>query len=35
MGAEREARACAAFYGELPIARPVLSCLRCLRQFAG
>ncbi|KAM6318037.1 tRNA (32-2'-O)-methyltransferase regulator THADA-like [Podargus strigoides] len=35
MGAEREARACAAFYGELGIAQPVLSCLRCLRQFAG
>ncbi|XP_052653318.1 thyroid adenoma-associated protein homolog isoform X2 [Harpia harpyja] len=35
MGAEREARACAAFYGELAIAQPVLSCLRCLRQFAG
>ncbi|KAM6119705.1 tRNA (32-2'-O)-methyltransferase regulator THADA-like [Phoenicopterus ruber ruber] len=35
MGAEREARACAAFYGALGIAQPVLSCLRCLRQFAG
>ncbi|KAJ7404326.1 thyroid adenoma-associated protein [Pitangus sulphuratus] len=35
MGAEREARACAAFYGTLGIAPPVLSCLRCLRQFAG
>ncbi|XP_059683898.1 thyroid adenoma-associated protein homolog [Gavia stellata] len=35
MGAEREARACAAFYGALSIAQPVLSCLRCLRQFAG
>ncbi|KAM6241830.1 tRNA (32-2'-O)-methyltransferase regulator THADA-like [Spheniscus humboldti] len=35
MGAEREARACAAFYGTLGIAQPVLSCLRCLRQFAG
>ncbi|XP_074743348.1 tRNA (32-2'-O)-methyltransferase regulator THADA-like isoform X1 [Strix uralensis] len=34
-GAEREARACAAFYGALGIAQPVLSCLRCLRQFAG
>ncbi|KAM6052187.1 tRNA (32-2'-O)-methyltransferase regulator THADA-like [Chlamydotis macqueenii] len=33
--AEREARACAAFYGALGIAQPVLSCLRCLRQFAG
>ncbi|PKU32949.1 hypothetical protein llap_16750 [Limosa lapponica baueri] len=35
MGAEGEARACAAFYGALGIAQPVLSCLRCLRQFAG
>ncbi|KAM6297769.1 tRNA (32-2'-O)-methyltransferase regulator THADA-like [Aegotheles albertisi] len=35
MGAEREARACAAFYGALGIAEPVLACLRCLRQFAG
>ncbi|KAM6377707.1 LOW QUALITY PROTEIN: tRNA (32-2'-O)-methyltransferase regulator THADA-like [Pluvialis apricaria] len=35
MGAEREARACAAFYGALGMAEPVLSCLRCLRQFAG
>ncbi|XP_063207350.1 tRNA (32-2'-O)-methyltransferase regulator THADA-like isoform X1 [Chroicocephalus ridibundus] len=35
MGAERQARACAAFYGALGIAQPVLSCLRCLRQFAG
>ncbi|XP_017669552.1 PREDICTED: thyroid adenoma-associated protein homolog [Lepidothrix coronata] len=35
MGAEREARACAAFYGTLGIAPAVLSCLRCLRQFAG
>ncbi|XP_056215397.1 thyroid adenoma-associated protein homolog [Falco biarmicus] len=35
MGAEREARACAAFYGALGIAQPALSCLRCLRQFAG
>ncbi|XP_064322676.1 LOW QUALITY PROTEIN: tRNA (32-2'-O)-methyltransferase regulator THADA-like [Phalacrocorax carbo] len=35
VGAEREARACAAFYGALGIAQPVLSCLRCLRQFAG
>ncbi|OPJ74843.1 hypothetical protein AV530_018356 [Patagioenas fasciata monilis] len=35
MGAEREARACAAFYGATGIAQPVLSCLRCLQQFAG
>ncbi|XP_075371832.1 tRNA (32-2'-O)-methyltransferase regulator THADA-like isoform X1 [Mycteria americana] len=35
MGAEREARACAAFYGALGAAAPVLSCLRCLRHFAG
>ncbi|KAM6246968.1 tRNA (32-2'-O)-methyltransferase regulator THADA-like [Porphyrio hochstetteri] len=35
MGAEREAWACAAFYGTLGIARPVLRCLRCLQQFAG
>ncbi|KAM6403913.1 tRNA (32-2'-O)-methyltransferase regulator THADA-like [Rhynochetos jubatus] len=35
MGAEREARACAAFYGASGIAQPVLSCLRCLRLFAG
>ncbi|KAM9219236.1 tRNA (32-2'-O)-methyltransferase regulator THADA-like [Leptosomus discolor] len=32
MGAEREARACAAFCGAPGIAQPVLSCLR---QFAG
>ncbi|XP_061322023.1 tRNA (32-2'-O)-methyltransferase regulator THADA-like isoform X1 [Pezoporus flaviventris] len=35
MGAEREAQACAEFYGALAIAQPVLSCLQCLRQFAG
>ncbi|KAM6111838.1 tRNA (32-2'-O)-methyltransferase regulator THADA-like [Pterocles gutturalis] len=35
MGAEREARACAAFYGALSIGQRVLPCLRCLRQFAG
>ncbi|KAM6193435.1 tRNA (32-2'-O)-methyltransferase regulator THADA-like [Sarcoramphus papa] len=35
MGAEREAKACAAFYGALGIAQPVFSCLRCLREFAG
>ncbi|KAJ7423775.1 thyroid adenoma-associated protein [Willisornis vidua] len=35
MGAAREAEACAAFYGALGIAPTVLSCLRCLRQFAG
>lgn len=35
MGAEREAQACAEFYGALGIAEPVLSCLQCLRQFAG
>ncbi|XP_065502807.1 tRNA (32-2'-O)-methyltransferase regulator THADA-like isoform X2 [Caloenas nicobarica] len=35
MGAEREARACAAFYGATGIAQPVLSCVRCLQQFAG
>ncbi|XP_077043870.1 tRNA (32-2'-O)-methyltransferase regulator THADA-like isoform X2 [Agelaius phoeniceus] len=35
MGAEREARACAAFYGSRGLAPTVLSCLRCLRHFAG
>ncbi|KAM4890670.1 LOW QUALITY PROTEIN: tRNA (32-2'-O)-methyltransferase regulator THADA-like [Sylvia borin] len=35
MGAEREARACAAFYGTRGLAPTVLSCLRCLRHFAG
>ncbi|XP_051490217.1 thyroid adenoma-associated protein homolog isoform X2 [Apus apus] len=35
MSAEREAGACAAFYGALGIAQPVLSCLSCLRRFAG
>ncbi|XP_038008017.1 LOW QUALITY PROTEIN: thyroid adenoma-associated protein homolog [Motacilla alba alba] len=35
MGAEREARACAAFYGTRGLAPAVLSCLRCLRRFAG
>ncbi|XP_041890886.1 thyroid adenoma-associated protein homolog isoform X1 [Corvus kubaryi] len=35
MGAEREARACAAFYGTRGLAATVLSCLRCLRHFAG
>nr|XP_032607205.2 thyroid adenoma-associated protein homolog isoform X3 [Taeniopygia guttata] len=35
MGAEREARACAAFYGTRGLAPAVLSCLRCLRHFAG
>ncbi|XP_077643287.1 tRNA (32-2'-O)-methyltransferase regulator THADA [Lonchura striata] len=35
MGAEREARACAAFYGARGLAPAVLSCLRCLRHFAG
>ncbi|XP_058707040.1 thyroid adenoma-associated protein homolog isoform X3 [Poecile atricapillus] len=35
MGAEREARACAAFYGTRDLAPTVLSCLRCLRHFAG
>ncbi|XP_030316686.1 thyroid adenoma-associated protein homolog [Calypte anna] len=34
MGAEREARACEAFYGAFRISQPVLSCLNCLRQFA-
>ncbi|XP_075290912.1 tRNA (32-2'-O)-methyltransferase regulator THADA-like isoform X2 [Opisthocomus hoazin] len=34
-GAEREARACAAFYGARGLAGLVLSCLRCLRQSAG
>ncbi|KAM3661742.1 tRNA (32-2'-O)-methyltransferase regulator THADA-like [Ammospiza maritima maritima] len=35
MGAEREARACAAFYSSRGLAPTVLSCLRCLRHFAG
>lgn len=38
MGAEREARACAAFYGDAGRCGPgpaVLCCVRCLRQFAG
>ncbi|KAF4790367.1 thyroid adenoma-associated protein [Turdus rufiventris] len=35
MGAEREARACAAFYGTGSLAPTVLSCLRCLQHFAG
>ncbi|XP_066187467.1 tRNA (32-2'-O)-methyltransferase regulator THADA-like [Sylvia atricapilla] len=35
MGAEREARACAAFYGTRGLAPTVLACLRCLRHFAG
>ncbi|XP_061865677.1 tRNA (32-2'-O)-methyltransferase regulator THADA-like isoform X2 [Colius striatus] len=35
MGAEREARACAALYAELRGGGTVLSCLRCLRRAAG
>ncbi|XP_053938762.1 thyroid adenoma-associated protein homolog isoform X2 [Cuculus canorus] len=35
MGAEREARACAAFYEDLGVADAVRGCLRCLRHFAG
>ncbi|XP_015130956.2 thyroid adenoma-associated protein homolog isoform X3 [Gallus gallus] len=38
MGAEREARACAAFYGDAGRCGPgraALRCVRCLRQFAG
>ncbi|XP_065595023.1 tRNA (32-2'-O)-methyltransferase regulator THADA-like [Cyrtonyx montezumae] len=38
MGAEREARACAALYGDAGRCGPgsaALRCVRCLRQFAG
>uniref|UniRef100_A0A8C9EXR5 Thyroid adenoma-associated protein homolog n=1 Tax=Pavo cristatus TaxID=9049 RepID=A0A8C9EXR5_PAVCR len=38
MGAEREARACAAFYGDAGRCGPgpaALCCVRCLQQFAG
>ncbi|XP_021268661.1 thyroid adenoma-associated protein homolog isoform X2 [Numida meleagris] len=38
MGAEREARACAAFYGDAGRCGPglaALRCVRCLQQFAG